>query len=573
MSAIWPERKSRLIVFSVLAGLFVIIALRSLLWSGIMALDPLGAVTSGAQASADVFWKLRAPFHPTAMQDKVVVILLNQEQMPLFEPEIDEAGITRQAAEAWPPRFFEYARILEVVKGPADERPRAVFFDLILDNEHIDDDTLGVLDAALKQAHADGLPVFLAKVPSRSAGPRSVRTTLETRPGRPLVLDENQPHIKPLAVAWDGYGDTYPLAVHSETKEGMKADELLTPASQLYLSFLESEETPANERRARKMRDHIATPREGFPPAMAVAWGMSAGQTPFDQHREGKNPCRPVGPDTLDRVGLSLRILWSAVGFGPARSLWEVPQPCPFHVSITAEELLSDDFSDQVMVRQLLDDAIVLIGADVQAIPDRVASPVQGTVPGVFLHAMALDNLLNFGTAHYRSPDKIEADFLPGWMRLSADRVIEGLLLVVAFAIAAFAERTGPAAHTFGGSIRSALRRLAFLAAFLVIVSAVLAWMTMSKNWVPYNWASILGISALIFFVNAQKMSAGFASSAQRTFAGHPLASGLVLGAIMCLAATVLILLAPSILLGAALVLPVLLLLFSLWRREAAITP
>src|SRR5262249_38930098 len=71
--------------------------------------------------------------------------------------------------------------------------------------------------------------------------------------------------------------------------------------------------------------------------------------------------------------------------------------PCPSVEVIPASVLWSGDAG---VARELLAGRFVMVGAAVSGIADWHQSPVHGQVPGVVLHAMALDNLLSLGTRY-----------------------------------------------------------------------------------------------------------------------------------------------------------------------------
>ncbi len=52
----------------------------------------------------------------------------------------------------------------------------------------------------------------------------------------------------------------------------------------------------------------------------------------------------------------------------------------------------------------LLRDRLVMVGASITSTGDLVQSPVHGLIPGVYLHAMALDNLIYKGMDYDREP-------------------------------------------------------------------------------------------------------------------------------------------------------------------------
>jgi hypothetical protein len=81
--------------------------------------------------------------------------------------------------------------------------------------------------------------------------------------------------------------------------------------------------------------------------------------------------------------------------------------------------------------RDLIEDRVVFIGTDLEVYRDRVDAPVHGTLPGVYLHAMAFDNLLRFGDALAQPAPSVLTVF-GGGAGLNAIDLVEILLLGVA---------------------------------------------------------------------------------------------------------------------------------------------
>ncbi len=74
---------------------------------------------------------------------------------------------------------------------------------------------------------------------------------------------------------------------------------------------------------------------------------------------------------------------------------------CPYTRTITVGHLLS--FSSDRDVEAALRGRTVLYGAGFRLTGDQVDSPVYAQLPGVYLHAMAYDNLVTFGPAYKRA--------------------------------------------------------------------------------------------------------------------------------------------------------------------------
>ncbi len=84
----------------------------------------------------------------------------------------------------------------------------------------------------------------------------------------------------------------------------------------------------------------------------------------------------------------------------------------------------------------MLRDRLVLVGANITSTGDLVESPVHGQLPGVYLHAMALDNLINAGMDYDHEP----ANF-PGLPFNWLDLLELGLLALIAVLKALHARR------------------------------------------------------------------------------------------------------------------------------------
>ena len=87
-------------------------------------------------------------------------------------------------------------------------------------------------------------------------------------------------------------------------------------------------------------------------------------------------------------IGWAKRI-WLAF-FDPA----SVRSLCPYTSVIPAESLIQG--RDDADVAQLATNRIVIYGASLSGVQDRSFTPVNGLIASVFVHAMALDNLITF---------------------------------------------------------------------------------------------------------------------------------------------------------------------------------
>ncbi len=70
-----------------------------------------------------------------------------------------------------------------------------------------------------------------------------------------------------------------------------------------------------------------------------------------------------------------------------------VKSPCPYSTEIPVANLMAGNDDD---IPKLIQDRVVFYGGDLQGAQDKVFTPVNDLLSGVFVHAMALDNLITF---------------------------------------------------------------------------------------------------------------------------------------------------------------------------------
>lgn len=76
---------------------------------------------------------------------------------------------------------------------------------------------------------------------------------------------------------------------------------------------------------------------------------------------------------------------------------------CPYHRTISINHLLNS--VGDADINNALTGKTIFYGAGFRFTGDRIESPVYGEMPGIYLHAMAYDNLLTFGE-HYKRADR-----------------------------------------------------------------------------------------------------------------------------------------------------------------------
>lgn len=314
-------------------------------------LDPFGLGRATDVYSDLMINRIVSPFYESEGQDEIAVVLIDQDTL-------EAEGI------GWPPYYDYYSRILYRIMR---HNPKAIFVDILLEEERpaaLESLAYARNDLA-EHAMAFGIPIIFAQ---SHAG---VGNLFSSVPGVSSALS-----------GW--VGADYPLMVADETESGQldAASFHPTVAMRLY---------------------EIARPAEvAFHPPMenlVVQWGSASPALAREKDLLPGSSYDFCDPNWLERVGKSLEFLKFSVLTGLDEGVFDRNRiQCPYILTVQAHDLASKK------VRGLLDGRIVLVGVNVNGINDKVETPVNGVLPGVFQHAMALDNLLKYGNNYYTNP-------------------------------------------------------------------------------------------------------------------------------------------------------------------------
>jgi hypothetical protein len=283
-------------------------------------------------------------------------------------------------------------------------------------------------------------------------------------------------------VAWSGFSDKYPLAV--ETPQGV----METPALLLYREYCKSHpcaELPSDERAA--MQE----------PPIAIQWGLNL--APEQIRIADIAHCSTSSGVILNFVKqLSQAIFWKLGDSAQAR--------CPYSLTLSASDLEVSTPEDRALLAQLLRDRLVLVGANITSTGDLVQSPVHGQIPGIYLHAMALDNLITLGMHYDREPANL-LNFEISWLDL-----IEIALLGLIALLKALHERNLAAFNAPGSVLqRSAFFKSPIPSWILVMgVLAALSYWLHTIHITPVNVLAALMLSLVLF---GEKLEALFERS------------------------------------------------------------
>ncbi|TYK58460.1 CHASE2 domain-containing protein [Pseudomonas synxantha] len=361
-----------------LAALIVLLAI----------LDPFGLASSSDKASAQWLNRMFASHYPSLGQQRVAVVLS------------DDAYLMRNNS-SWPMPYGEQSKLFKRLLA---YKPRAVFVDLLYSHDHsLGDPARGsqLLANVFERYQRQGIPLWLANTGLTRA-----------EAGQANTLAPFMQVSRPALVVWEGVDDKYPLAMH--TQAGL----LETPAMALYREFCATQhcKLPPVDAQTAAQRQPIA-----------VQWGLKLAA---EQARIADiSHCAPARHFLLDGVAQFFQaVFWKLDDSAQAR--------CPYTLTLSASDLEVSDPDDQALIAELLRDRLVLVGANIASTGDLVESPVHGQLPGVYLHAMALDNLINSGMDYDHEPANFPA--LPfNWL----DLLELGLLALIAVLKALHARR------------------------------------------------------------------------------------------------------------------------------------
>jgi len=339
--------------------------------------DPFGLSKQMHSYSERLVQKVTAPFYGSAAQDKIAVVL------------IDKASLAARG-EAWPPRYVYYE---EVVRRIAKQRPTAIFLDVLIEDKRAYDDSLAAARQALGETlNKTGVPLYLATLDTQN------NSVFNGVPGTQTTL-----------TGWRGYTSDYPLAISPghfygehdkqlDPEEKCDTSQNRTAALQLYQQLCDQglqQGCPAHNE---------ADTEKQFCDAMVVQWGHHVSKVVTERKLISESQCTATEQSISVRIGESVRAFFASLFSGVNEgALKQLRQTCPYTVTVREEDLSSEK------VRNLLTGRVVMIGLNLPGIHDIIDSPVHGQIPGVYLHAMALDNLLTWNTSYYpRKEEQID---------------------------------------------------------------------------------------------------------------------------------------------------------------------
>ncbi len=433
-----------------------------------------------------------------------------EAQKHLVVVTIDENSLA-STRETNPPSHHFHVRVLRRILA---QQPRAVFVDILLDTCR---DGTSELLQTLNLARSKGIPVYVAAGrPERApaSADRAINVCGEkvdlarawSARAALGVLPEIAVRAIPVDVmhaVGDAESDEYCLV------PGMDREHLCLPAEQL--ATLPAQ--PNNVRlsaayqiyrdlcgavRWRHCGKSEDAPLVRWPPRaekLDVMWGYRAADS-FPGSAIGTPGCR-------EQIGLG-----ETVRRLIRRGLDSLRLPCPYTPSVSAMSLLVGSGKLELGERLLagapqphapndrrpagvplsLSGRVVLYGFDLAGSSDVIRPPTHLMLPGVFLHAMALDNLLTWGE-HYKAP----AIWLAGH-RIAGDYVTFATFIAV-FLLCFLVRYVIMDQSTVLGIILGAMANWYNLPILCLLLGA---FYSIYLDLATYNWLAIVGFASAV---------------------------------------------------------------------------
>ncbi|HEY4211599.1 MAG TPA: CHASE2 domain-containing protein [Steroidobacteraceae bacterium] len=474
-----------------------------------LAIDLFGVGSATRLQSEETALRLTAPWYGAPAQQAVTAILIDDDFVS-HDPADGVGGGT------WP---MPYARYADMIEQLIPMQPRVILLDITFQWPHADTrDSIVPLIEALQLANENRIRIVIARAAMPAGQPGHV--FCDGRDDAGAVTFNESPIVEPLEAAVKrsngamqfatvsnfGCQHYYPLLI---------APALASPAYELAKILCGGPDRQENcgpwlSEPAAPESDELPKPlliRWGaFPSPERVARGVISDRSACD---ESQGTERNTSLEMLRRdlrASFDQAFEWSSTRGN--RLL------CHYIEEVFASTLMQ---SPQ-LVEHLVRDRAVLIGVAPSVAWDVAANPVNGSVPGVIVHAAATENLIGLGRHYVKGFDEravvwIEVGLVgvgiglyevfihratrpkKARIKLRLDRLgrMVGILLIATIALLV---RPQPAISMIVATVLALwilLKPAAlFLTTLYAVVGIVLVFLLLHFGWGPVNWIGVL---------------------------------------------------------------------------------
>lgn len=342
----------------------------TILSSGVLAMmaNKTGADEAVKRVTARVYGPLLTSGYATAGQEAITVVTIDDDDLEALE-------------YSWPLGLDYYQRLVDHI---VEARPRAIFLDLMFLDRKKPAEIASLIQAACRATEL-GIPFLLATVTAAAERGYTEKLLFSalTRTGKPCVLPV-APHVSPDALDQSQW--YYPLRPRGQ--------QFPSPALAMYCAL--HPDACLMDARA----------------PLALVWGTHAAAANVRTMVTRVDDAAAPGNQTYRPLCRLNWHWWQVLPFAkPLHDWWygALEPLCPYHQVLPVRAFQNQGFDAQERQEALRGKA-VLIGTDLQGIGDSHVSPFHGLLPGVHVHAMALDNLISFQGQYKRSGDPEPGD-------------------------------------------------------------------------------------------------------------------------------------------------------------------
>ncbi|MDV7105537.1 CHASE2 domain-containing protein [Vibrio sp. TH_r3] len=385
----------------------------------------LGSASEQAAERA-VYRLMSGIYDASESEDNILVVLFNDQSIENLYPYLRESN-------DWPLAYSDQASILTTIMSL---QPLGIFYDVAwMKQRSLDNSYSRAIEQLKAMAQTTQIPLWFARGAVNSNMAENVKQDLTS--------------FAHLAInGWQGQRNLYPLY----------SAESPTIATMLY-------NVHCQQHACEGIKDSNASP-------MSVRWNANTAPILLPHRSE---ECREK-KEALQTLALALKsIIWNII---PGLDEQSQLQLCPAQRVMYIDEVIamarSQDVTERDRIKAIVEGSLVLVGGQIEGVQDYVVSPVHGSLPGVFFHAMALDNLMTFGENYTREDDQADHINFAIWL----------LYLTLLIFVRRFATQ-----HSALLWLNQRLWLLSGL--YIVGVFSVVFW---GFNYAPSSWISILAL-------------------------------------------------------------------------------
>ncbi len=333
-----------------------------------------------ARGVAGVYAPLVGAYRGNEGRDAVSVLLIDDKSL-------------QNAQQTWPASYGYYARLLDSLTR---YRPSAVFIDVVFASRRNDASITRLVEAACKAREAGSRVYFAVRRSETGSFPlRAELQEVVPRCIEPVAIEYDPDALDQMA--WNYRIQPEPTQdgtlLHSVAATIYRDMGGVLPAQGHAALAINWGYRPADsgiEWLVADKKGHdgkaSALAHQSDRPHAADSIEAAANKSTFSPY------CRKPDNPFLETLPAALRSHWNP----------DVSKPiCVYHETLYPADLSTSSEEEERRLTAQLRDRVVMIGTALQGSNDRVTSPLHRSVPGVYLHAAALDNLLYYGK-HYK---------------------------------------------------------------------------------------------------------------------------------------------------------------------------